>query len=355
MSVVGTIQIGFPSPKFPPITSVFTIIIGDAFNIAFVSFALNISLVKYFSNKHDYVVNSNQELFTYGLGNIVCSFFSGFPACSGLTRSLIVEGIGARTQVYSLISSVIVLITFVGIGFLFKDLPNACLAAIIVVSLIRKCFEARSVVSIFKKSKLEGLAWSATFFGVLILDIDYGLYIGLGCSFLLIIIQSQRPPASVLGYINSTEYYEDIKYFTNAKEINGLKIIRYEANIYYANVENFVYQIVKLSTINPAEQIALIQKYQTKSDKLIEKLEKKNKRFFQFKKTKNLNDFELDENVKQDKEEEEKIKLDFKIKINSILDKITIKHVILDLSCVNYIDSMGSESILKVFIYAPLY
>lgn len=101
-----------PKPKFPPIASAFTTLIGDAVNIAIVSFALNISLVKYFSNKHDYEVNSNQELLSYGMltfiiyylelkykkllpnilkgiGNLIISFFSGFPACSGLTRSLI--------------------------------------------------------------------------------------------------------------------------------------------------------------------------------------------------------------------------------------------------------------------------
>ena len=103
--------------------------------------------------------------------------FINFKNSSMLTRSLIVEGIGARTQVSSLISGLIVLISFLGIGFLFKDLPNACLAAVIVVTLIRKCFEARSVIKIFRKSKLEGLSRYATFFGVLILDIDYGLYL----------------------------------------------------------------------------------------------------------------------------------------------------------------------------------
>ena len=81
-----------PSPKFPPFGIVFMTLIGDAFNVAIVSFALNISLVKYFSHKHDYEINSNQELLAYGVGNVACSLFSGFPACSGLTRSLIVEG-----------------------------------------------------------------------------------------------------------------------------------------------------------------------------------------------------------------------------------------------------------------------
>ena len=40
-----------------------------------------------------------QELFAYGLGNVVSSFFKGFPSCVGLSRCIILESTGAKTQV----------------------------------------------------------------------------------------------------------------------------------------------------------------------------------------------------------------------------------------------------------------
>lgn len=319
VSVVGIIPLGMPIPKLPPIHKLFSTLITDSINIAIVSFALNISLVKYFSNKHEYEIDSNQELLSYGIGNLIISLFSGFPACSGLTRSLIVEGTGARTQIYSLISSLIVLAAFMGVGFLLKELPNACLAAIIVVSLIHKCLEARSVIKIFKKSKLEGMAWCATFCGVIILDIDSGLYIGLGCSLLLIIFQTQRPPATIIGNIKNTELYQDIKYCKEAHELDGIKMIRYEANIYYANVENFAYKIMKLSTLRPNEIVSLINQ-----------------------KRKKINDLDA---KKSDQNETKKI---LENEIESILNDLTIKDIVLDLSGVNYVDSMACETILRL-------
>ena len=353
-----------PSPKFPPIGLVFMTLIGDAFNIAIVSFALNVSLVKYFSHKHDYEINSNQELLAYGVGNLACSFFAGFPACSGLTRSLIVEGVGARSQGYSLISSLIVLAAFLGIGFLFKELPNACLAAIIVVSLIHKCLEVKSVIGIFKKSKIEACAWFATFFGVLVLDIDYGLYIGLACSLLLIIFQTQKPPASVLGNIKHTEFYEDVDYCLEAVEIKSIKMIRYEANIYYANVENFIYQVLKLSQVKPREVVELIEKKKEQSEKVIKKIKAKNKK----KVSKNVNDIEMNTSTNDttivgaaaaaaaasvtndcsrlDEEAQEKKNLE--AELEAIFGQIAIKDIILDLSCINFIDSMGAEAIIRV-------
>jgi hypothetical protein len=54
------------------------------------------------------------------------------------------------------------------------------------------------------------LAWLVTFLGVIIIDVDIGLYIGLGFSLLLIIVQSQRALTSVLGNIPYTDIYESI-------------------------------------------------------------------------------------------------------------------------------------------------
>ena len=70
---------------------------------------------KYFSKKHNYEIDPNQELFSYGMGNFLTSFFEGFPAGGGLTRSLIMESTGAKTQVFSIISSGIVLVVIVAL------------------------------------------------------------------------------------------------------------------------------------------------------------------------------------------------------------------------------------------------
>lgn len=56
-------------------------------------------MAKLFSKKHKYEISPNQELYAYGVGNIVSSFFGGFPACVGLSRCVIVEDVGGKTQV----------------------------------------------------------------------------------------------------------------------------------------------------------------------------------------------------------------------------------------------------------------
>ena len=46
-------------PK-PPLFKIFTTLIGDAFSIAIVSFALNISVAKLFAKKYNYHIRPNQ-------------------------------------------------------------------------------------------------------------------------------------------------------------------------------------------------------------------------------------------------------------------------------------------------------
>jgi SulP family sulfate permease len=59
-------------------------------------------MAKLFSKKYKYDLNVNEELFSYGISNVVTSFFSGFPACVALSRSAIVDSVGAKTQVTKL-------------------------------------------------------------------------------------------------------------------------------------------------------------------------------------------------------------------------------------------------------------
>ena len=63
---------------------------------------------------------------------------------------------------------------------------------------------------------------------------------------------SDRPRSSIIGNRPNTNIYESIESFPEAREFEGVKIIRYEESIYYANVDNFKYKVMKQSGVNPA-------------------------------------------------------------------------------------------------------
>ena len=69
------------------------------------------------------------------MSNVVSSFFHCFPSTASLSRSILQEASGGKTILVSAFASMIVAIVILAIAPLFKPLPNACLAAIIIVSL----------------------------------------------------------------------------------------------------------------------------------------------------------------------------------------------------------------------------
>ncbi len=63
-----------------------------------------------------------------------------------------------------------------------------------------------------------------------------------------------------------------------AEELDGIKIIRYEESIYYANAENFRYKVIKLSEVDPLDVLNSIQREYKRLLKDFKKLKRNNKR-----------------------------------------------------------------------------
>lgn len=110
-----------------------------------------------------------------------------------------------------------------------------------------------------------------------------------------------------------------IQTIKKAKEFETIKIIRYEESIYYANVDNFKYKIVKLSGVNPTEILASVKKQKD----------------IQLKLAKKANQAGIEQVESQTNQ-------------NDILNNLKLKNVIIDFSCVNYVDSQGVNAILQL-------
>ncbi|KAK3733499.1 hypothetical protein QZH41_008730, partial [Actinostola sp. cb2023] len=99
VQIVEIIPKGLPPISIPSFTLMNDIVV-DAFKIAIVIFATNISLAKLFAKKNRQKIDSNQELIAYGACNVGVSFISGFPVCTALARVVVQESL-AHTQVRS--------------------------------------------------------------------------------------------------------------------------------------------------------------------------------------------------------------------------------------------------------------
>uniref|UniRef100_A0A8C6NR50 Solute carrier family 26 member 6 n=1 Tax=Nothobranchius furzeri TaxID=105023 RepID=A0A8C6NR50_NOTFU len=238
VDVVGEIPSGLKAPRAPDPT-LFSQIIGDAFAVAIVGYAITISLGKTFALKHGYKVDSNQELVAVGLCNAIGACFWCYAVTSSLSRSLVQESTGGRTQIAGVVSSVVVLIAVLKIGSLFEDLPKAVLSTIVFVNLKGMFKQFMDVSLLWKTNKVDLLVWLVTFVSTILLNLDMGLAVSIGFSMLTIIFRAQVPRYSILGNVPDTDLYLDMETYRAAREIPGIKIIRSSATINFTNAEMY--------------------------------------------------------------------------------------------------------------------
>jgi solute carrier family 26, other len=120
---VGHIPVGLPQPVMPSF-GLWKELLVDSFAIAFVSYSVTISMALIFGQKLKYEIDFNQELLAMGIGNILASFFSCFPFSASLSRSLIQQAVGGKTQLASIISCVLLLFVLLWVGPFFEVLPR---------------------------------------------------------------------------------------------------------------------------------------------------------------------------------------------------------------------------------------
>ncbi|XP_019746715.1 solute carrier family 26 member 6-like [Hippocampus comes] len=255
VDVVGEIPSGLKAPQAPDV-SLFPAVIGDAFAVAIVGYAINISLGKTFALKHGYKVDSNQELVALGLSNTIGGCFQCYSVTSSLSRSLVQESTGGKTQVAGLISSIIVLITVLKIGALFETLPKAVLSTIVIVNLKGMFKQLTDVPMLWKTNKVDLLVWLVTFTCTILLNLDLGLAVSIGFSLLTVIFRTQLPRYSILGQVPATNLYLDVDTYKEAKEIPGIKIFRSSATIYYTNAEMYLEALQEKSGIQIGKLLA---------------------------------------------------------------------------------------------------
>ena len=164
---------------------------------------------------HTNIVDPNQELIAMGASNIFGTFFRSLPMTASMSRTMVQVNAGGRTLMASVVSIFMLLWVLLFAGPLFRDLPNCILAALIMVSLRGILMQFKDIKIYAKRSNSEIFVWISTFLGTVFIDIDYGLVIGLGVTFMFLLWWGYYPKVELL----SPTDHEDL--FTYKSEVRA--------------------------------------------------------------------------------------------------------------------------------------
>lgn len=239
VNIVGEVPVGLPSFEIPGMEwndyrALFPIILV----ISLVSYMESIAVAKAIANKHGYKIDANQELIALGSANIGGSFFQSFPTTGGFSRTAVNDQAGARTVIASVISALLIGLTVLFLTPLFYYLPNAVLAAIIMVA-VAGLFDSKEIVNLWKTDRKDFAMLTVTFLATLTLGIEEGIAIGVIISLVFVIYSSTKPHHAELGQLGNTNNFRNVNRYKEAKTDKEILIYRFDSPLYFANVEHF--------------------------------------------------------------------------------------------------------------------
>jgi sulfate permease, SulP family len=236
LSTVGTVPRGLPSLLLPELGLVAQLWPAAA-GIALMSFTESIAAARAFAAPDEPRLRPNRELLAIGAANIGGGFFGSMPAGGGTSQTAVNRSAGARTQLAELVTAATALATLLLLAPLIGLMPNAVLAAVVVVYSMPliKPEEFRAIARIRRTE----FYWAAVAcLGVIFLGTLKGIVVAVIVSLLALAQQANNPPLHVLGRKRGTQVFRPRSTeHADDETWPGLLILRPEGRLFFANAE----------------------------------------------------------------------------------------------------------------------
>ncbi len=236
VETVGIVPRGLPSPVWPSLQLAAQMWPGAA-GIALMSFTESIAAARAFAAPEEPRLQPNRELLAIGLANVGGGLLGAMPAGGGTTQTAVNRSAGARSQLAEGVTAAVALATLLLLSPLIALMPNAVLAAIVVVysmGLIHPQ-EFREIAQVRRTE----FYWAVIAFGgVALLGTLRGILVAVIASLLALAHQTANPPVYRLGRKRGTNVFRPLSE-QNADDETwpGLLILRPAGRIFFSNAQ----------------------------------------------------------------------------------------------------------------------
>jgi len=210
--------------------------------ISIIGFVESVSVAQTLAAKKRQHIDPNQELIGLGAANLGAAFTGGFPVTGGFSRSVVNFDAGAETPAAGVFTAIGLAIAAVALTPLVYYLPNATLAATIIVAVM-------SLVdfSILKKtwtySRSDFIAVAATIMLTLGFGVEVGVAAGVGISIILHLYKTSVPHVAEVGLVPGTQHFRNIHRY-DVETDPALLTLRVDESLYFVNAR-FLEDLVK--------------------------------------------------------------------------------------------------------------
>ena len=246
IDVVGRVPGGIPAPAVPNAGGSLRALLLPAASIALLVFASSVLTAQALAARRAEEIRPNREFLALGGANLAAGFFHGFPANGSDSRSFVVADSGGRSQLTGVFAAGLVAITLVALTPLFRNLPTCALGAVVLITALR-LIDLSALRRLWRLRTSDFLLAIITLAGVLVLGVLHGIVVGVVASLLEVLRRAAMPHTAVLGRLEGPiRAYRDVQTHETAEVTPGLVVYRFDAPLFFANVDLFRNQILEL-------------------------------------------------------------------------------------------------------------
>jgi sulfate permease, SulP family len=248
-AVVGKIPQGLPALNVPPINlGIMLHLLPFAAIISLLGFMEAISIAKAMAGKTGQRLDPNQELIGQGLANICGSIGKSYPTSGSFSRSAVNLQAGAVTGLSSVFTSLAVVIVLLFFTPLLYHLPQAVLAAVIMMAVIG-LVNVTGFIHAWEAKWYDGAISIISFVSTLAFapHLDKGIMIGVVLSLMVFLYKSMRP--SVVSLARADD--EALRCVTThgLRECEYVAMVRFDGPLFFANASYLEDKITEIMRI----------------------------------------------------------------------------------------------------------
>jgi SulP family sulfate permease len=192
--------------------------------------------------RHD----SDRELLGQGLGNIFSGFFGGLPSAGATMRSLANVQSGGRSRLSGMTHSIILLFVLLGLGRYASQIPQTCLAAIL-ISVGISIIDYKGLKLIHKAPREDVLVMIVVLLLTVFVDLIVAVAVGVTLACTLFAKKLSDTTLFTVGNLDSLEHLHEIYEHLPVDLRKKIYFYTFRGPIFFADVRNFTDSLENVS------------------------------------------------------------------------------------------------------------
>jgi SulP family sulfate permease len=258
VAIVGHVPQGLPPWTVPAWdATLWRQLVVPALLVSIVGFVESVSVGPRLAARRRERIEPDQELIALGAANVSAAFTGGFPVTGGFARSVVNFDAGARTPAAGAWTAVGIVLASLLLTPALYHLPQATLAATIVVAVL-SLVDPGMFVRTWRYARADFAAMLATFVVTLVAGVETGLTTGVGMSLLLFLLRSSRPHIAEVGWLPGTEHFRNVLRHP-VRTSPRLVTLRVDESLWFANARALEDRINDLVASRPGLAHVVLQ------------------------------------------------------------------------------------------------